>query len=283
MEVHEFGKENIRKIVLIPGNMMCWKQFEAVIPLLKKEFHVIAVSTDGYEGSAETTFTTAEASADKLGTYILEHLDGSIDLVFGESFGCATAGILFHRQSVRVGSMILSGPQFMELGPLTGLMSAIIPRNQYRLLYNIQTRKKLPWLLKFYTRTDDEKLLAQFRNVPPTISFATLKNAMKEALRLYETIDGFRPDPAARVAIWYGAKEPNMKTPPKKLKRAWPSLEEHPFPGFGHGEIMTHPELMAKEIQKFIEEEDSCDRSKNIRFSGVQGNGISKAAAAGDA
>ena len=151
--------------------------------------------------------------------------------------------------------MILNGPQYMSLGVLTGLMAATIPRNQYRLLYNIQTRKRLPLLLKLYTRTDDEKLLMQFRNVPPNISFATLKNAMDESLRLYETIDGFRPDPSARVSVWYGAKEPNMKTALQKLKRAWPSLEDHPFPGFGHGEIMAHPELMAAEIRKFMETE----------------------------
>ena len=134
-------------------------------------------------------------------------------------------------------------------------MKAIIPRNQYRLLYNIQTRKKLPLLLKLFTRADDEKLLAQFRNVPPNISFATLKNAMEEALRLYETIDGFKPDPSARIAVWYGAKEPNMKKALEKLKRAFPNAEDHPFPGFGHGEIMAHPALMAEEIQKFMETE----------------------------
>ena len=27
MEVKEFGSDNPIKIVLIPGNMMCWKQF----------------------------------------------------------------------------------------------------------------------------------------------------------------------------------------------------------------------------------------------------------------
>lgn len=255
MEVQEFGIENSRKIVLIPGNMMCWRQFENVIPLLEKEFHVIAVSTDGYDGTGETTFTTAEASAEKLERYIREHLGSQIDLVFGESFGCATAGMLFHRQNVRTGAMILSGPQYMNLGILTGVMKAIIPRNQYRLLYNIQTRKKLPLLLKLYTRADDEKLLAQFQNVPPNISFATLKNAMEEALLLYETIDSFRPEPSARVAIWYGAKEPNMKTALQKLKRAWPNLEEQPFPSYGHGEIMAHPELTAKEIRRFLTEE----------------------------
>ena len=253
MEVHEFGEENSRKIVLIPGNMMCWKQFENVIPLLEKEFHVIAVSTDGYDGSGDTTFTTAEASAEKMETYIREHLEGEIDLVFGESFGCATAGVLFHRKRVKVGSMILSGPQYMNLGSLTGLIAAIIPRSQYRLLYNIQTRKKLPLLLKLYTRTDDKKLLAQFQNVPLNISFATLKNAMEEALRLYETIDGFRPDPSARVAVWYGAKEPNMKKALEKLKRAFPNAEDHPFAGFGHGEIIAHPELMAQEIRSFLD------------------------------
>lgn len=251
MEVQEFGRENGRKIVLIPGNMMCWRQFENVIPQIEKDYHIIAVSTDGYDGTGETTFTTAEASAEKLEGYIREHLDGAIDLVFGESFGCATAGMLFHQQKVRVNSMILSGPQYMKLGALTGLMAAIIPKYQHRFLYKIQTRKKLPWLLKLYTRTDDEKLLTQFRNVPPNISFATLKNAMDESLRLYETIDGFRPDLSARVSVWYGAKEPNMKTALQKLKRAWPSLEDHPFPSFGHGEIMAHPDLMAEEIRKF--------------------------------
>lgn len=39
MEIQEFGKENSRKIILIPGNMMCWKQFEDVIPLLGKDHH----------------------------------------------------------------------------------------------------------------------------------------------------------------------------------------------------------------------------------------------------
>ena len=66
MEFVEFGKENGRKIVLIPGNMMSWRQFQQVIPLLETDCHVIAVSTDGYDGTGKTTFTTSEASAETL-------------------------------------------------------------------------------------------------------------------------------------------------------------------------------------------------------------------------
>ena len=74
MNAQEFGLQNSAKIVLIPGNMMCWKQFEQVIPLLEKDYHVTAISTDGYDGTGQTAFTTAEGSAEKLETYIREHL-----------------------------------------------------------------------------------------------------------------------------------------------------------------------------------------------------------------
>ena len=250
MIAQEFGEQNRRKLLLIPGNMMSWRQFEHVIPLLETDFHVIAISTDGYDES--TTFTTAEASAETVEAYIRERLDGEIDRVFGESFGCATAGMLFHRQKVKIGSMIMSGPQYMNIGIFNGLLKAIIPRNQYRLLGKIQGQTKLPWLLKLYTRTVDEKLLQQFSAVPKNISLETLQNCTDEALRLYDAIDRFTPDPAARVAIWHGAKEPNMKTAVRKLKRAFPNAEDHPFEGYGHGEIIANPETMAAEIRQFI-------------------------------
>ena len=252
MEAVEFGKENARKLVLIPGNMMSWRQFEKVIPLLENDFYVIAVSTDGYDGTGETTFTTAEASAEKLEAYIHDKLGGQVDLVFGESFGCATAGTLFHRQRVRVGSLIMSGPQYMSLGIFNGFVTNVIPRNQYRLLGKIRGQKKLPLLLKLYTRSDDEALLRQFAAVPPNISLETLRNCARESLRLYEEIDRYKPDPLARVAVWYGAKEPNMKTAVQKLTRAFPNAEVHPFAGLGHGEIIAHPERMAEEIRRFL-------------------------------
>ncbi len=252
MEAVEFGKENRRKLVLIPGNMMSWRHFEQVIPLLEKDFRVIAVSTDGYDGTGETVFTTAEASAEKLEAYIRDRLDGQVDLVFGESFGCATAGTLFHRRRVRADSLLLSGPQYMSLGPFSGFVTKIIPRSQYRLLGRIQKQKRLPPLLKLYTRTDDEKLLRQFAAVPKNISPETLQNCARESLRLYEEIDRYEPDPGAKVGVWYGAKEPNMKKALQKLRRAFPNAELQPFPGFGHGEIIAHPERMAAEIRRFM-------------------------------
>lgn len=255
MEVREFGKENSVKIVLIPGNMMSWRQFEGVIPLLKKDFHVIAVSTDGYDGTGETTFTTSAQSAEKLEDYIRTHLHGHIDLILGESFGSATAAVLFHRQKVKADSLIMSGPQYMSLGVFNGFVTKVIPRNQYRLYSRIRDRKKLPLLLKLYTRSNDGSLLAQFSAAAENITLQSLQNCAEEALQLYRDIDAYAPDPNAKVAVWYGAKEPNMKKAIQKLTTAFPALEIHPFDGFGHGEVIAHPDLMAAEIRKFIGKE----------------------------
>ena len=252
MEVQQFGKENHRKVVLIPGNMMTWRQFKNLIPLLEKDFHVIAVSTDGYDGTGETPFTTSAASAEKLEAYIRDHLDGHVDLIFGESFGSATAGALFHRQKVQTDSLILNGPQYMNLGIFNGFVTKVIPHNQYRLYSKIQDQKKLPWLLKLYTRSDDESLLGQFSATAKNITRETLQNCAKEALQLYRDIDAYAPDPNAKVAVWHGAKEPNMKKAVQKLRRAFPALEVRPFEGFGHGEIIAHPERMVEEIRRFI-------------------------------
>ena len=45
---------------------------------------------------------------------------------------------------------------------------------------------------------------------------------------------------------------PNTKKVVQKLKRAFPALEIHPFEDFGHGEVIAHPDIAAKEIGKYI-------------------------------
>ena len=160
------------------------------------------------------------------------------------------AGIV--RCCLKVGTMILSGPQYMNLGMFSWVLTAIVPRSQYNLTKKIQSVDKLPWMLRLYTRGDDQKLLNQFQYVAKNISFATLENATKEALRLYPVIDTFAPDPEAKVAIWYGSNEPNMKKAMQKLKRAYPNAQDHPFVGYGHGDIIGHPDVMARDIIAFM-------------------------------
>ena len=76
MEIKLFGDMQGNTIMLLHGNLMCWRQFEDLIPLLEKKFRVYAVSFDGFDGTGETTYTTAQNQADKLAGYIEKELDG---------------------------------------------------------------------------------------------------------------------------------------------------------------------------------------------------------------
>lgn len=57
MKYYELGKENQRTFLLLPGTCCTVKSnFSQVIPFLAKEFHVIGVDYDGFDGK-ETEFT----------------------------------------------------------------------------------------------------------------------------------------------------------------------------------------------------------------------------------
>ena len=47
MEIKQFGDMRGKTILLLHGNLMCWRQFESLIPLLERKFRVYAVSFDG--------------------------------------------------------------------------------------------------------------------------------------------------------------------------------------------------------------------------------------------
>ena len=54
MEIKHSGKVHGRSIMLLHGNLMCWRQFEDIIPLLEKDCSVYAVSFDGFDGSGSS-------------------------------------------------------------------------------------------------------------------------------------------------------------------------------------------------------------------------------------
>ena len=146
MEIKRFGDMQGNTIMLLHGNLMCWRQFEDLIPLLERKFCVYAVSFDGFDGTGETTYTTARDQADKLAAYIEKELDGQLDLLFAESLGCGPAVFLKASPNIQIGRMILSGPEYLDFGVLNGLILKVMPQKQYR----TAQEKYIPaWALRF--------------------------------------------------------------------------------------------------------------------------------------
>ena len=243
---------------LLHGNLMCWQQFEDLIPLLERKFCVYAVSFDGFDGTGETTYTTARDQADKLAAYIEKELDGQLDLLFAESLGCGPAVFLKASPTVQINRMILSGPEYLDFGVLNRLILKVMPQKQYRTAHE----KYMPaWALRFMGQTE-QGMQTMLRRIPDHISLESVRATWEAGLYLYRT--DFLVQPDAKVACWYGEKEGHMKKAIQRLRTAYPSLIVRCFPGFGHGEIINHPALLVSEMEHFLADgETVADAQQN--------------------
>ena len=249
MEVRKFGNERGPSVMLLHGNLMCWRQFEELIPLLEPEHCVYAVSFDGFDGTGETTYTTAQEQAEKLAEYIRAECGGRLDMLFAESLGCGPAIFLKAAEGVRIEHMILSGPEHLDFGALNRLILKVMPPKQYKTARD----KTMPaWALRFMGQTE-RGMSAMLSRIPDNISLESVRATWAAGLYLYRT--ELPPQPEARVACWYGEREGHMKKAIVKLRRLYPRLTVRCFPGFGHGDIINHPRLLASELESFMRAE----------------------------
>ena len=246
MEIKRFGNPQGKRVMLLHGNLMCWRQFEDLIPLLEETYTVYAISFDGFDGTGATTYTTAQAQADKLADFLCTELGGHLDLLFAESLGCGPAVLLKSSPSVRIDYMILSGPEYLDFGVLNGLILKVMPPKQYE----TARKKTMPaWALRFMGQTE-QGMQTMLNRIPDRISLESVRATWEAGLYLYRT--NFPVQPEADVACWYGEKEGHMKKAIQRLRQAYPKLTVRCFPGFGHGDIINHPELLAKELTQHL-------------------------------
>ena len=86
--------------------------------------------------------------------YIEKELDGRLDLLFAESLGCGPAVFLKASPNIRIGRMILSGPEYLDFGVLNRLILKVMPQKQYRTAHE----KYMPaWALRFMGQTEERE------------------------------------------------------------------------------------------------------------------------------
>lgn len=252
MEIRQFGPPHGKTVMLLHGNLMCWRQFEDVIPLLAEQYRVLAVSLDGFDGTGQTTYTNAQDQASKLADRLMELCGGRLDLLFAESLGCGPAILLQAMGRVQIGCMILSGPEYLDFGVLNRLLLKIMPGMQYK---TVRERTMPRWALRFMGQTEDG-MRAMMSRIPDNISRESVRATWEVGLTLYRTQLPVQPN--ARVACWYGEKEGHMKKAIEKLRTAYPRLCVQCFAGYGHGDIINHPQQLADELTRFLVHAPRC-------------------------
>lgn len=244
MRFHEFGNKNQTTVMLIHGLGTTWeKSFGKVIPLLTPYYYVVAVGLNGHNPEEKSDYINGEKEAEQVEKYIQNNLDGKIDVIYASSLGCITALLTAYRRNVTVRNIILDGTADMSLGLFNKSASKVAGWFGEKIITG-----KMNWFLKVGGITPE--MLQTF--LYPGISRMTMKNAFYDAASMFNQIDKMEPFKAVRVACWYGSKEKLAARGAKKIRKTFPNGKDTLFEGFGHGEILLHPEQFCKEMKRFL-------------------------------
>ena len=82
----EYGKENEKVMIFLHGGGLSWWNHREIAKLLQRDYRIILPILDGHSGSGRD-FTTIEANADDILTFIEKELGGSVLLMGGVSLG----------------------------------------------------------------------------------------------------------------------------------------------------------------------------------------------------
>ncbi len=246
MRVHGFGEARLPTVVLIHGLATTWEQsFGEIIPLLSARYHVIAVSLSGHDPTDPDDFVSRKSEAHELARHLRRERTGAVHGVFGASLGAAVAVELACSGLVRVDSLVLDGLVRLPIdrfarrvaGPAARLGRAVVAGRG-------------GWLLRWAGLTPERIAGLVYGGVSET----SLRNGFVEGFGVYTRLRDVPVQRDVRVACWYGEKEARLVGGGiRELRRHFPRLTERVFPGYGHGEILKHPQQFVAELTTFLE------------------------------
>jgi pimeloyl-ACP methyl ester carboxylesterase len=245
MKFHQFGAGNPHSLMLIHGLATTWQQsFGEVIPLLAENHHVIAVGLDGHDPAEHCEFATIAAAATSAADFVRTELDGHLNALYAASLGCTVAVSMVIRDRIRVDRLVLDGAAL----PSFGVFTPPIAKLSAALLYGA-TRGRYASVLKVLG------LAPQIRDrlMYGGVSRATITNGCREALTFLDMLPPATHNPGTAVACWYGGREKLLVgTCLDTLREYFPDLEEQPFPGYVHGEVLMHTDQFVAQLEGFL-------------------------------
>lgn len=116
MKYFEFGTENKITLLLLHGVDTTWQMsFLPFIDVAKTKYHIIAVAEDGFNtDEPDVDATSVIDEAHKITEWLVEHFDGKIDIILGESLGGMIMTEILLDPRIKVHTAIADGFTILE-------------------------------------------------------------------------------------------------------------------------------------------------------------------------
>ncbi len=171
MTFQEFGKEEGKTLMLLPGTCCNWEtNFGTVVNELAEKYRLICVNYDGFDGGEEV-FPDMITVTEKIEKYILKMHDGRIDGALGSSLGGSFVGQLIQRENIHMDHGIMGSCDFDQSGKFAAKLQTKL---MYPLLAgaaknNKNGKRMRKLLVSFFEMSDEtaEKFMECFAGFRP--------------------------------------------------------------------------------------------------------------------
>lgn len=252
MTIHEFGAGNAGTIVMFHPLGVWWDIFEAVIPILERDYHLVVPAVPGFDPDRpDVDFTSVEAIASEMADWLIARGQRRVRCLYGCSMGGGVVARMLADGRVRPDCAVMDGGMtpYQLPKPVTWLIGArdwcmleLGKRAGPKLLRSVFDPEK-------YTEAD----LDYVRRVMRSMSART-------AWRSFYSCNNYAmprpvPPPACPVQYWYGDQEAKARAwDIAYIRKAFPAAQLVENRGQGHAEFFTlHPEAFCKQLNAFIE------------------------------
>ena len=252
MNIHEFGADKNKIIVLIHPSLVMWDYFEYILPILKEEYHIIVPALPGYdEENPNENFTSVEEIADNLLGWLKEHKIEKVDLLYGCSMGGSIALKMFSNHGVKIRNIICDGA--ITPYQLPWIVTRMIAIRDF-LMISIGKIGGLKLLEKSFST--DEYSEEELKYVAKVLNFISYKTIW----RTFESCNNYVmpknvSEHSDRIQYWYGDKESKARAwDIKYMKTYFPNTEFIKFENMGHGSMASlYPVKMANQFRDLME------------------------------
>ena len=253
MKYFEFGTENNLTLLLLHGVDTTWKMsFQPFIDVAKSKYHIIAVAEDGFNpDEPEVDATSVIDEAHRITEWLVEHFDGKIDIILGESLGgmIMTEILLDSRIKVHTaiadGFTILEYPNFRHDLPKRIISTVLADVELFAFRH-----------MGLFNKILGEDIDSMIYKETSKTTLYNLEYSMMPYRYKYEAFN--RSD----SYIWHGEKEPGQKHVLKKIDRSKYHFKHKVFLNRGHGSLLLEPERLLREVDLAYRGYDKNYRSK---------------------
>ena len=149
MKFTEMGNPQGKTMLLLPGTACTWEiNFQKVLKEWEKQYHLICVNYDGFDGDNSRPFTDMLTVTGRIEDYILEKHGGRVDGAYGSSLGGSFVGLLVQRKKIHIAHAFIGSSDLDQGSPFVArIMTALIGRLIGNAGKNEKSRERLKNLL----------------------------------------------------------------------------------------------------------------------------------------